>query len=452
MKITIYSLAFNLIGVFMAKKGVSKKGGSGDINDEVAKIILAAVSNGQESVSFDDIVISKTDPDLVNNAINKLLYSGEKNAYSLERILYRRNPAMEGTVGVSVDKKLEELKGQYIKQLINDRSDQNASTLQTGALHQVLGAGSVSSKDGGGSFEGASSHTSEGSYNVSDSNSSAKKRGIFSRIKDSLAKICGSSKKEDSLHGSVTADFVVNDTKQGAFARTEESMAREQVEKDMRLREKQRMIQESLARKKESGKQIKREERSEQKALKQKSQAPEQRGQSMFERLKGYWSKSKVVVIKTYSRDQGYWHETSETKIGCQELKNGARAAVRGAGSAATGAATGAAEVVKNVGAGLGYMTSGWKEGATGPLDVARAAAGFMSKNGGSSIGGNLKSVGAAAAFMAPSGPPSRKQIAGAAKLTGIAARGAASAAGEVGGAALRAVRDVSMSVGLGRR
>lgn len=90
MKITIYSLAFNLIVVFMAKKGVSKNGGSGDIDNKAAKCILAAVSNGQEYVSFGDIDISKTDPNSVNDKIKKLLDSGIENPYSRERILDRR--------------------------------------------------------------------------------------------------------------------------------------------------------------------------------------------------------------------------------------------------------------------------------------------------------------------------------------------------------------------------
>jgi hypothetical protein len=449
MKITIYSLAFNLIVVFMAKKGVSKNGERKDVNLEAAKYILAAVSNNQE-LSFGGIDISETIPDLVNKNIDKLLKSDKENPYSCEMIMNRRGFGGQEASGSELDKKLKEFQDEYLR-LKNGASKQSASTLQNGVLPKVLGAGSVSSEGSRGSFERASSFTSEGSYNISDSNSSAKKKGIISRIKDSLAKICGGSKKEDSLHGSVTAEFVVNGGEKGVFARTEERMARDQEAKATRLEEQQKMKEEVSRRRQELEKQRKRGERLDQKAF-QKSQAPEQRGPSMFEGLKNYWRGVKapeVLVVQTHRYDRGDWHVTSTTKIGPEEVKEGAGAAVRGA----KGFAKGSAQVAETIGRGVGYMMTGWED-ATGSLDAAKAAAGLMARPGGS-IGDSLTSVGAVAQFMAPSGPPkipSGYQVAGAARCGAKAAAGFGSATGKFAGDVLRVARDTSVTFSLGSR
>ncbi|MDA9573392.1 hypothetical protein N9R48_00500 [Rickettsiales bacterium] len=356
----------------MAKKGVSKNGGSGDIDNKAAKCILAAVSNGQEYVSFGDIDISKTDPNSVNDKIKKLLDSGIENPYSRERILDRRKFGKEGAVGATLDQQLNKFKELFLG-LIKDTSNQSDSPPQDGALPEVLRASSVSSESSRSSLESASSATSEGSYDISDSNSSAKKRWFssfsFSGVKDLLAKICGSSKKEDSLHGSVTADFAVSN-KHDDFTLTEERMARERVAKDMRLEEQRRVREALLRERQELEKQRERDGRSERQALQQKSQAPEQRGKSMFERgwsaLKNFRGPEALVVTAHQRKDKDSpWKQTSQTEIRPEDLKNGAIAAVRGVRSTITGAATGAATVAKNVGAGAGFMASGWKDGAT---------------------------------------------------------------------------------------
>ena len=258
------------------------------------------------------------------------------------------------------------------------------------------------------------------------------------------------------MHGSVTADFAVSN-KHDDFTLTEERMARERVAKDMRLEEQRRVREALLRERQELEKQRERDGRSERQALQQKSQAPEQRGKSMFERgwsaLKNFRGPEALVVTAHQRKDKDSpWKQTSQTEIRPEDLKNGAIAAVRGVRSTITGAATGAATVAKNVGAGAGFMASGWKDGATYPSDAAIAAARFMMNNEGGSIRGGLKGVQAAASLMAPSGPPtlpSRDRVAGVAKYGAEAAAGAGSAAGQFIKDALKTARDTSVAARL---
>lgn len=326
--------------------------------------------------------ISQTDSNLVINGIDQLLNSGKENPYSLERILGRRKFGREGAVGQSLDRQLQEFKGQYLE-LMDGVSKHVSSPTQTGALREVLGAGSVSSQGRRVSFERSDpSVTSGGSYNIPDPNSSAKKRWFssfsFSGVKDLLAKICGSSKKEDSLHSSVTAEFVVYGDKEGAFALTEKRIAREQKAQNKKVEEEREMKAAVLKRQHELQEQRSRKEMSERRA--QKSQAPEQRGPSMLERgwsaLKNFRGPEALVVTTHQRKDKDRpWKKTSQTEIRPEDLKNGAIAAVRGVRSTVTG---GAATVAENVGAGVGFMASGWKDGDTYPSDAVIAAARFM--------------------------------------------------------------------------